>query len=91
MRELYVQRLEERRQSTAELRGRERTISLVRLVLIAATIGVAYWLPWVALALVIAFVALVVVHERVVRRRKRAENGAAFYERGLARGEPSAG
>ena len=85
MRELYVRRLEERRQSTVGLRGRERTISLVRLVLIAATVGVAYWLPWVAFALVIAFVALVVVHERVIRRRKRAENGASFYERGLAR------
>jgi predicted ATPase len=27
----------------------------------------------------------VVLHERVIRRRKRAESGAAFYERGLGR------
>lgn len=85
MRELYVQRLEERRKSTAELRSRERTISIVRLVLIAVTIGVAFWKLWLALVPAIAFVALVVMHERVIRTRKRAENGAAFYERGLAR------
>lgn len=85
VRDLYVQRLEERRQSTAELRGRERTISIIRLVLIAATIGIAFWSVWAALAPLAGFIALVVAHERVIRSRKRAENGARFYERGVAR------
>ncbi|MGZ8710242.1 MAG: MutS-related protein, partial [Thermoanaerobaculia bacterium] len=32
-----------------------------------------------------AFIVLVVLHERAIRSRTRAENGAKFYERGLAR------
>jgi hypothetical protein len=39
----------------------------------------------VALLPLVAFIALVVVHDRVIRSRKRAEGGAAFYTRGLAR------
>lgn len=85
VRELYVERLEERRQSTASLRARERTISVSRLIAIAATIAVAFWNVYAAIVPLIAFVVLVVAHERVIRARKRAESGAAFYERGLAR------
>jgi MutS-like protein len=85
VRDLYVVRLEERRQSTARLRARERTISLVRLALIAVTIGVAFWKLVAALVPLVAFVVLVVMHERIIRARTRAENGARFYERGLAR------
>lgn len=85
VRDLYVVRLEERRQSTARLRARERTISLVRLALIAVTIGVAFWKLVAALVPLVAFIVLVVMHERIIRARTRAENGARFYERGLAR------
>jgi hypothetical protein len=85
VRDLYLERLGTRRQSISESRKRERTISIVRLLLIGATIAVAFWSVWAALIPLIAFLVLVVLHERVVRIRKRAESGAAFYERGLAR------
>lgn len=85
MRDLYVERLEQRTQSTARLRARERTISLTRLALIAITIAVAFWNMLAALVPLVAFIVLVVMHERVIRARVRAENGARFYERGLAR------
>ena len=85
MRDLYLDRLAQRRQSISDLRKRERTISIVRLVLIGATIALAFWSLLAALVTLIAFIVLVVMHERVIRARKRAESGAAFYERGLAR------
>src|SRR6185295_2154992 len=84
-RRLYRGRLEQRNADAAALRGRERTVSIVRLLLIAIAIGVALWKVALAIVPVAAFVVLVVVHERLVRRRKRAESGAAFYARGLAR------
>ncbi|HEX2062545.1 MAG TPA: DNA mismatch repair protein MutS [Thermoanaerobaculia bacterium] len=68
-----------------ELRGRERKLSIVRLVAIAAAVAVAFWSVWIALVPVVIFIALVVVHERVITRRKRAESGVAFFQRGIAR------
>ena len=64
---------------------RERRISIARLVAIAVTIAIAFWKLAAALVPLVAFIVLVVLHERVIRARKRAESGAAFYERGLAR------
>lgn len=40
---------------------------------------------WLALIPIALFIALAIVHERVIRARKRLESGAAFYERGVAR------
>ena len=85
MRDLYLERLEKRRQFIAELKKRERTISTVRLVLIGAAIGIAFWSVLAALVPLVGFLVLVVLHERAIRARKRGESGAAFYERGLAR------
>ena len=85
MRDLYVERLQQRRESIAALRDRERKFSAFRLLSIGATIAVAFWEPRAALITVAAFIALVVLHERAVRARTRAENGARFYEHGLAR------
>ena len=85
VRELYSERLAVRQKTADELRARERRVSLVRLVLIAAAIGLAFWKLFAALVPVVAFIVLVVLHERIIRARKRAENGAAFYERGLGR------
>ena len=82
---LYAERLEERKRAGAALRVRERRISMARLIAIAATIGLAFWSLAAALVTLAAFIALVVMHERVIGARKRAESGAAFYERGLAR------
>jgi len=85
VRDLYVERLQQRRESIAALRDRERKFSAFRLLSIGATIAVAFWEPRAALITVAAFIALVVLHERAVRARTRAENGARFYEHGLAR------
>ncbi|HEX6087485.1 MAG TPA: DNA mismatch repair protein MutS [Thermoanaerobaculia bacterium] len=85
MRDLYVQRLTERRESTAALLTRERRISIARLLAIALTVAIAFWKLAAALVPLVAFIVLVVMHERVIRARKRAESGAAFYERGLGR------
>lgn len=85
VRELYSERLAARQSAANDLRARERKISLVRLALIAAAIGVAFWKLAAAIVPVVAFVVLVIAHERIIRTRKRAESGAAFYERGLGR------
>ncbi|HYC62304.1 MAG TPA: DNA mismatch repair protein MutS [Thermoanaerobaculia bacterium] len=85
MRELYAQHLDARRADAAALRNRERRTSIVRLLLIAAAVALAFWNLAAALVPVVLFVALVVLHERIIRARKRADNGAAFYERGLGR------
>ncbi|MEA2462645.1 MAG: hypothetical protein QOJ98_392 [Acidobacteriota bacterium] len=85
VRELYSERLAERQALTATLRARERRISLIRLAVIALAIGIAFWNVLVALVPLAAFIVLVIVHERLVRTRKRAESGAAFYARGLGR------
>jgi hypothetical protein len=70
----------------------EERISRARLGLALAAILIA-WLafgvgrlsPWWLAAPATAFAALLVVHARARRRRHRAERGAAFYRRGLAR------
>jgi hypothetical protein len=41
--------------------------------------------PWWLLVPGAVFLVLIVVHERVLRARRRFERGAAFYERGLGR------
>lgn len=84
-REFYASRLSERQSLAGSLRSRERRMSLARLLVIAFAIGVAYWSPLAAVVAIAVFVVLVVLHERLVNARKRAESGAAFYSRGLAR------
>jgi hypothetical protein len=86
-RELYAHRIEERKKNVDALRVREKRVSLARIVAIAAAAGIAFWSVGAAIVPVIAFFVLVVMHERVITARRRAENGAAFYERGLGRVE----
>ncbi|MBW1687775.1 MAG: hypothetical protein JRS35_22285 [Deltaproteobacteria bacterium] len=88
----YVRRRDER---VHEAAGRARLVRLVsnlRLVVFVAGL-VLVWLVfgadalapgWLAAPLG-AFLALVVVHDRVIRGHERAERCVAFYERGLAR------
>jgi hypothetical protein len=85
VRDLYVQRLEARRDAVLRLRARERTISIARVISVLATVALAFWNLLAALVPLLAFVVLVVLHERRVRERTRAENGVRFYERALAR------
>jgi hypothetical protein len=88
----YRRRLERRRESARREARRELAVSRARLA-VAALFALLAWIvfrekalhaAWLALPL-LAFLALVVVHERVIRARRRAERAARFYERGLAR------
>ena len=88
----YQARLAARRAEEERLGRAERRLSNARLAVFAAGLGVA-WLvfgraalagAWLA-APIAGFLALVVAHDRVITRRRRAARAAAFYERGLAR------
>src|SRR5262245_57147253 len=57
---------------------------LVILVLLGFTL-LRGWQPWWILAPAVVFVILLAWHARVAMRRRLAERGQAFYERGLAR------
>jgi len=84
-RTVYAERLAARTAEVESLEARERRVSLMRLASIAIAIGIAFWEVAAALVPIAAFVVLVIAHERIVLRRKRARTSAAFYERGLAR------
>jgi hypothetical protein len=90
--EAYASRLAERRAAAGALARRDRRLSNARLATFAAGVGLAgavffgralgpaWLLPPAAL-----FVALVLAHDRVIRRRERAERAVRFFEDGLAR------
>jgi len=88
----YEARLEARRRSAAAWSRRDRRLSLARGVVFASA-ALAWWLAvgpelvsgWLLLAPLAAFLALVVIHERVARRLAAARRAVAFYERGLDR------
>ncbi|HVR37454.1 MAG TPA: DNA mismatch repair protein MutS [Thermoanaerobaculia bacterium] len=84
-RELYTQRLASRRADAARLAARDRMISTIRLIVIAIAIVLLFVRAIFALIPVAVFIALLVMHERVITARRRAEAAAAFYTRGLAR------
>ena len=84
-RELYAERFAARQAVASDLTRRERTLSIARLVSIGVAVLLTFWSVMVALVPVVIFIVLIVVHDRVVRERKRAENRAAFYTRGLGR------
>ena len=90
----YARRLEARRKALARQVGRERRIADLRLVVFLASLGLAglvfvaeraatFWFVVPA----VAFVLLVLAHERARRASHREARAAVFYERGLARVE----
>jgi len=88
----YTRRLADRRRRAADLAGAERRIGTWRLVVFVGAVLLA-WLAfaigalapaWLAMPLA-AFVALVLVHARVIAARQRADRAVQYYERGLAR------
>jgi hypothetical protein len=85
-RSIYDQRLTSRRAEAASLRANERAVSIARIVCFLGIIAIAvlHFSAWIAIP-VVAFVALVVAHDRLIRRRKRAEAAARFCERGIER------
>ena len=88
----YAERLAARRAWADREQRRHIQVGNARLVLFLA----AAWMAWTAFGAgslsgwwlavpIVAFVALVVYHERVIRERERAERAARNYERGIAR------
>jgi hypothetical protein len=82
----YDERLSAHRAESAALRSREQILSVARILLFIAVVVVAFVRPgvWIVLPVVV-FVALVIAHDRVIRRRRRAEAAARFCERGIER------
>jgi hypothetical protein len=83
-----------RAREIAALEARSRAIATARLGLAAAAIGLLMGLVWWRLgspgwaalaAVAVAFVALVLVHGRVLDARDRAAAGLRFHRRGLMR------
>jgi len=90
--EIYSQLLAARRAEIAEMEARHRTLGYWRLAVALAGCGLA-WMAfaegavppaWV-LAPLGAFIALVVFHERLLRRGERKRRAARYFERALAR------
>ncbi|MEE8580537.1 MAG: DNA mismatch repair protein MutS [Myxococcota bacterium] len=88
----YAHRLARARSHAERLRAQERWISQLRLTVFGIGL-LAGWLifgthtlsmGWLA-PVVLLFLALVLVHDRVIGKRRRAERRMSFYEDGLAR------
>lgn len=88
----YATRLDARRETLALAQGRDRRIARWRglVALGAGAVALAAFAggllsPWWLLAPAAVFVALMGLHEYVIRGRRRAEQAVAHYERALAR------
>jgi len=85
-RSIYDQRLTNRRAEAAALRANERIVSIARIVCFLGIIAIAvlHFSAWIVVPIV-AFVVLIVAHDHLIRRRRRAEAAARFCERGIER------
>jgi hypothetical protein len=89
---VYRERLDSREREVDRHRRAEETLAWVRLAIFAAIVAVA-WLAWTSAGVswawlippAVAFLAALIVHDRVIRRRVQAERAAAFYRRGIER------
>ena len=88
----YERRLVERRATVGGLDRRSRRLSAARLgiagvfvLVLAGAFGFGWLTPWWLVAPLAGFVALVVVHDRVIRARNGASRAVAWYARGLGR------
>jgi hypothetical protein len=90
--ETYTQLLGERRREIAAQERRHRTLGYWRLA-VALSACVLAWMAlvdqvlsfaWI-LAPIVAFVGLIVMHERLLRRTERRRRAAGYFERALAR------
>jgi hypothetical protein len=88
----YQARLEARRAEAARQARLHGHIANARLVVFAAAAAIAWFAfgagaiapAWLAFPVVL-FILLLILHARVAQVRLRAERGAAFYEKGIAR------
>src|SRR5258708_34678714 len=85
-RTLYDSRLATHRAESARLAAADRATSIARIVaFVAIPLALMGSHGWLALVATVAFVALIVGHDKVIRRRRRADAAARFCERGTAR------
>ena len=92
----YEEGAKARAREVESLEGRSRTIGTARLLLVAVALGSLGAIAWAHLQMVaiawallvgsiLGFVALVILHARVIRRKDRVAAAMRFHERGLAR------
>lgn len=88
----YTRRLELRRTAVTALAQREQRVADLRLVLFGVGGLLAYlafgrglFSAWLLILPLLAFAALVIVHDQLIQRGKRARRSVRFYEHGLAR------
>jgi len=83
---IYASRLAAHRAESARLATADRTTSIARIVaFVAIPLALMGSHGWLALAATVAFIVLIVGHEKVIRRRRRADAAARFCERGIER------
>jgi hypothetical protein len=88
---VYQERLAARRAAHARWERTDARLAHTRLavfalaIITALVVWVAALTPWLLVAPLIAFLALMVRHDRVIRARETAARAIAYYERGLAR------
>jgi hypothetical protein len=85
-RSIYDYRLTKRRAEAVSLCANERAVSIARIVCFLGIVAIAvlHFSAWIIIPIV-AFVVLIVAHDRLIRRRRRAEAAARFCERGIER------
>lgn len=88
----YTSRLESRRMLAARLDRRFRTLGNWRLLVAFGFAALAWFAvsrdlitPWLLLVPVLIFAALVILSERSVKARRRADRAVGFYECGFCR------
>src|SRR5215467_3783359 len=90
----YTENQALRAREVKEREASSRALGLTRLGIAAAALALLAAVVWARLpssawageaALVVVFVALVIVHARVIDRKERASAALRFHERGLAR------
>jgi hypothetical protein len=88
----YANRRAARAETLATLETRHARLAMARLgvaalaaVVVWGALGPDYWSPWMLAVPAVAFLALAVVHDRVIRARDHAARAVEFYDRGLAR------
>ena len=88
----YAARLANRRQLLQHHESNDRLVAILRLVTaicFAATIWLSFWRDvlsrWTPLIAVAIFFSLVLIHDQVIRAKRRALKAVRFYEDGFAR------
>jgi hypothetical protein len=81
----YEQRLTLRRADVETLERRSQALGVWRLAIVVIGGFIAWWNYWLLPVPVAAFIALLVIHERIARKQALAARAVDFYKRGLDR------